>query len=99
MVNSGSRVKAGCEAAELLELADPVGPIRFDTTSEPMRMKSRPKAASAIRYLKMSAEANANPCSSTASVPTPGDFEGSRPTPRKRPIALGRRFGVISPSP
>jgi hypothetical protein len=66
MVNSGSRVKAGCEAAELLELADPVGPIRFDTTSEPMRMKSRPKAASAIRYLKYVGEANENPCSSTA---------------------------------
>ena len=57
MVISGSRV----EAAELLELADLVGPIRFDTTSEPMRKKSRPKAASAIRYLKTSGEANANP--------------------------------------
>ena len=52
MVISGSRVEAGCEAAELLELADLVGPIRFDTTREPMRKKSRPKAASAIRYLK-----------------------------------------------
>jgi hypothetical protein len=51
MVISGSRFEAGCEAAELLELADLVGPIRFDTTSEPMREKSRPKAAYAIRYL------------------------------------------------
>jgi hypothetical protein len=76
--------KRVCEAAELLELADLVGPIRFDTTSEPMRKKSRPKAASAIRYLKTSGEANANPYSSTVSVPMPGDFEGSRPTPRKR---------------
>ena len=74
--------KRVCEAAELLELADLVGPIRFDTTSEPMQ--SRPKAASAIRYLKTSGEANANPYSSTVSVPMPGDFEGSRPTPRKR---------------
>jgi hypothetical protein len=59
--------KRVCEAAELLELADPVGPIRFDTTREPMRKKSRPKAASAIRYLKISGEASANPCSSVSS--------------------------------
>jgi hypothetical protein len=57
MVISGGLFEAGCDVAELLELADPVGPIRFDTTSEPMRKKSRPKAASAIRYLKTSGEA------------------------------------------
>ena len=67
MVISGSRVEAGCEAAELLELADLVGPIRFDTTREPVRKKSRPKAASAICYLKTSGEASANPCSSVSS--------------------------------
>ena len=53
-----------------------------------MRKKNRPTAASAIRYLKTSGEANANPCTSTASVPTPGDFEGSRPTPRKRSYSV-----------
>ena len=76
-----------------------LGPIRFDTTSEPVRKKSRPKAASAIRYLKTSGEANANPCSSTASVPTPGILRARGQRRASDPIPLGRRcrFGVISP--
>ena len=80
MVISGSRV----EAAELLELADPVGPIRFDTTSEPMRKKSRPKAASAIRYLKYVRRSERESLQFYGVSSNAGDFEGSRPTPRKR---------------
>jgi hypothetical protein len=47
--------------------------------------KSRPKAASAIRYLKTSGEANAKFYGVSSDA---GDFEGSRPTPRKRSYSV-----------